>query len=206
MNEKNFIIYKFLNKTYFYLFIQKIMGGKTAREKIIKNNQIKKNCNILDIGCGPAYVLDFLKKKSLKYFGYDTELNHIEYAKKKFLNKNHHFFCKKFNELELNKLPKFDYVFLFGIIHHLNNAELKKIIFLIKKVLKKNGKLLILDNVLINKQNIIARILIKLDKGNHIRNLSDYEVLLKDNFKNFNYSIINQKFVPYTWFEAICGK
>ena len=35
MNEKNFIIYKFLNKTYFYLFIQKIMGGKTAREKII---------------------------------------------------------------------------------------------------------------------------------------------------------------------------
>ena len=113
MNEKNFIIYKFLNKTYFYLFIQKIMGGKTAREKIIKNNQIKKNCNILDIGCGPAYVLDFLKKKSLKYFGYDTELNHIEYAKKKFLNKNHHFFCKKFNELELNKLPKFDYVFLF---------------------------------------------------------------------------------------------
>jgi SAM-dependent methyltransferase len=206
MNEKNFIIYKFLNKTYFYLFIQKIMGGKTAREKIIKNNQIKKNCNILDIGCGPAYVLDFLKNKSLKYFGYDTEPNHIEYAKKKFLNKNHHFFYKKFNELELNKLPKFDYVFLFGIIHHLNNTELKKIIFLIKRVLKKNGKLLILDNVLINKQNIIARILIKLDKGNHIRNLSDYEVLLRNNFKNFNYSIINQKFVPYTWFEAICGK
>ena len=56
----------------------------------------------------------------------------------------------------------------------MNNTELKKIIFLIKKVLKKNGKLLILDNVLINKQNIIARILIKLDKGNHIRNLSDY--------------------------------
>ena len=63
MNEKNFFIYKFLNKTDFYLFIQKIMGGKNAREKIIRKNNIKKNCTILDIGCGPAYVLDFLKNK-----------------------------------------------------------------------------------------------------------------------------------------------
>ena len=39
----------------------------------------------------------------------------IVFIIKKFLNKNHHFFYKKFNELELNKLPKFDYVFLFGI-------------------------------------------------------------------------------------------
>jgi hypothetical protein len=61
MNEKKFFIYKFLDKTYFYLFIQKIIGGKTAREKIIKKNKIK-NYNILDVGCGPAYVLDFLKK------------------------------------------------------------------------------------------------------------------------------------------------
>lgn len=206
MNEKNFFIYKFLGKTFFYLLIQKIMGGTTAREKIIKINKIKKNCNILDVGCGPAYVLDFLKNKSLKYFGYDTEINHIKYAKKKFSHKDYHFFCKKFNISELNKLPKFDYVFLFGIIHHLNNTELKKIIFLIKKILKKNGKLLILDNILIKKQNIIARALIKLDKGNYIRNLSDYECFLKNNFNKFSYSIINQKFIPYTWFTSVCGK
>ena len=116
------------------------------------------------------------------------------------------FFCKKFNINEINKLPKFDYVFLFGIIHHLNNTELKKIIFLIKKILKKNGKLLILDNILIKKQNIIARALIKLDKGNYIRNLSDYEFFLKNNFNKFSYSIINQKFIPYTWFTSVCGK
>lgn len=206
MNEKNFFIYKFLGKTFFYLLIQKIMGGTNAREKIIKINKIKKNCNILDVGCGPAYVLDFLKNKSSKYFGYDTEINHIKYAKKKFPHKDYHFFCKKFNINELNKLPKFDYVFLFGIIHHLNNTELKKIIFLIKKILKKNGKLLILDNILIKKQNIIARALIKLDKGNYIRNLSDYEFFLKNNFNKFSYSIINQKFIPYTWFISVCGK
>ena len=182
------------------------MGGKTAREKIIRENNIKKNCNILDIGCGPAYVLDFLKNKSLKYFGYDTEMNHIEYAKKKFSNKNYFFFCKKFNKLQINKLPTFDYVFLFGIIHHINNSEIKEIFFLIKKILKKNGKLIILDNVLIKKQNIIAKILIKLDKGNYIRNLSDYKFLLKKNFKNFSYSIIKQKFIPYTWFKAVCSK
>lgn len=206
MNEKNFFIYKFLNKTDFYLFIQKIMGGKNAREKIIRKNNIKKNCTILDIGCGPAYVLDFLKNKSLKYYGYDTEMNHIDYAKKKYLNKNHFFFCKRFNKIQINKLPKFDYVFLFGIIHHLNNKEFKEIIFLIKKILKNKGKLIILDNILIKKQNIIAKILIKLDKGNYIRNLSDYKVLLKKNFKNFSYNIIKQKFIPYTWFTAICSK
>ena len=77
------------------------MGGKTAREKIIRENNIKKNCNILDIGCGPAYVLDFLKNKSLKYFGYDTEMNHIEYAKKKFLNKNYFFFVESLTNFKL---------------------------------------------------------------------------------------------------------
>jgi hypothetical protein len=97
-------------------------------------------------------------------------------------------------------------VFLFGIIHHLNNTELKKIMFIVKKILKKNGKLLILDNILIKKQNVIAKILIKLDKGNHIRNLSDYEFLLKNNFRKLSYSIINQKFIPYTWFTAVCSK
>ena len=89
------------------------MGGKTAREKIIRENNIKKNCNILDIGCGPAYVLDFLKNKSLKYFGYDTEMNHIEYAKKKFSNNNpyikeNEWNClKKWNQTEKQENVRF---------------------------------------------------------------------------------------------------
>jgi hypothetical protein len=63
---------------------------------------------------------------------------------------------------------KFDFVLLLGIIHHLHNNKVKKTLITIKKVLKRNGKLLILDNVLTQNQNPVAKYLIKKDKGKNI--------------------------------------
>ncbi len=193
-----------INNPLVYKFIQKIMSGTSFRKNIIKKNIIKKNLNILDIGCGPAEILAYIP--NCKYYGYDIDKRSIDYAKKKYLSKNYSFFCKTFNEKEIKKLPKFDFIILFGILHHLNDEEISKILNLCKKVMKKNCKVLTEDPILIKNQNIIAKFLVKSDRGMNVRNKKEYLCLLNSHFKKISYKIVPQFFIPYTWFATICKK
>ena len=203
MSQKTKGIYKIFSNTYFYLFVQKIMSATSFRGKVIKKIINKKNVKVLDIGCGPAEILEYLPK--IKYFGYDINNDYISYAKKRFGDKGQ-FYCKKFTVNELKKIPKFDYVILFGLLHHLEEIEIKKLLINIKKALKKNGKLITLDNVFTENQNLIAKFLIKMDRGQNVRTKKEYIRILYKSFKKIKSQIIHQTFIPYTWFVTICNK
>ena len=203
MSQNTSGIYKILTYPFFYSLWQKIMSGELVRATLVKNI-INKNNTILDIGCGPAKILESLPE--VKYYGYDINTKHINYAKKKYNSKKNIFFCKKFSSKEIKKLPKFDLVLLFGIMHHLENKEINKIFLTLKKVLKKNGKLITCDPVFIKKQNFIAYYLVKKDAGNNVRNKNGYLKLINMHFKKVKFKIKNQKFIPYTWFYTSCEK
>jgi len=179
------------------------MSATSFRGKVIKKIINKKNVKVLDIGCGPAEILEYLPK--IKYFGYDINNDYISYAKKRFGDKGQ-FYCKKFTVNELKKIPKFDYVLLFGLLHHLEEIEIKKLLINIRKALKKNGKLITLDNVFIENQNLIAKFLIKMDRGQNVRTKKEYIRILCKSFKKIKSQIIHQTFIPYTWFITICNK
>lgn len=204
MAQRKNIFHNFINNPFVYKIIQKIMSGTSFRRKIIKSHIRKKNLKILDIGCGPAEILDYIQ--GCEYYGYDIDKRSIEYAKQKYLNKRYRFFCKIFNKKEISKLPKFDYIILFGILHHLNNDEVNSILNLCKKIMKKNCKILTEDPILIKNQNMIAKFLIHKDRGMNVRNKKEYLFLLKNHFKRINYKIVSQLFIPYTWFTTVCKK
>ena len=48
--------------------------------------------------------------------------------------------------------------------------------------------------------------LIKKDRGMNVRKKSEYINLLKKHFRNIKPKIVNQSFVPYTWFTTVCSK
>ena len=204
MSQRSGTFYNFLNNPIIYKIVQKVMSGTSFRANIIKKNIKKKKLKILDIGCGPAEILALIPE--CEYYGYDIDTRSINYAKKKFNKKNHHFFNKRFNEREIKKLPKFDYVIFFGILHHLNDSEIKKLLNLCKKKMKKKSKLLTGDPVIIENQNIIARNLILRDRGKNVRKKKDYIKILKKYFKNVKPKITHQFFIPYTWFATVCSK
>ena len=129
MNQKTKNLYSLLSHTFFYALFQRLMSGTSFRKKIIKKFITKNNVKILDIGCGPAEILESLPK--VEYFGYDINQNYINYAKKKYKNKGN-FFCKRFTKKDIKKLPKFDHVLLLGILHHLSNKEISKTLALVK--------------------------------------------------------------------------
>ena len=114
------------------------------------------------------------------------------------------FFCKKFTSKDTKLLPKFDHILLLGVLHHLSDKEINKLIPNIKKVLKRKGNIITLDNIFTNNQNFIAKFLIQMDKGQNVRSKKGYLNILKNHFKKINSKIYHQKFIPYTWFVAIC--
>ena len=204
MSQRKNQLYNLINNPIVYKIIQRLMSGTSFRNNIVKKNITKNNLKILDIGCGPAEILDHIP--NCEYYGYDIDQRSIKYAKKKYHQRNYNFFCKKFNKSELKKLPKFDYIIFFGILHHLNNNEANKMLNLCKKKMKKKSKLLTEDPIFLDKQNIIARFLIAKDRGTNVRKKKDYMNLLKKHFKIIKPKITHQLFIPYTWFTTICTK
>ena len=201
MSQKNKEIYSLLSNTFFYSLVQRVMSGTSFRKKIVKKYITKHNVKVLDIGCGPAEILDTLPK--IKYYGFDINPIYINSAKRKYENKGK-FFCKKFTNKNTKYLPKFDHVLLLGVLHHLSDQEINKLMLNIKKVLKRKGNIITLDNIFINKQNFIAKFLIQMDKGENVRSKKGYLNILKNHFKKINSKIYHQKFIPYTWFVANC--
>ena len=204
MSQRKNQIYNFINNPLIHKIIQYVMSGTSFRNSIIKKNIRKSNLKILDIGCGPAQILEHIPR--CDYYGYDIDQRSIQYAKKKYRQKNYHFYCKKFNKTEVKKLPKFDFIIFFGILHHLSNKEVYEILKLCKKIMKKNSKLLTEDPILLENQNVIAKFLIKKDRGLNVRDKQEYINLLKKHFKKIKNKVTHQYFIPYTWFTTVCSK
>jgi len=182
-----------------YEISQKIFLADNFRKKILKKIVKDKNLNILDIGCGPGNMIKYLNFN--KYYGFDTDERYIEYAKKKFKNCN--FFCEIFSESSIKKIDKIDTVILFGILHHINNNEVYELLKNIKLALKNKYKIIILDPVFEDGQNLIAKFLIKNDRGKFIRTSKEYIELFKKLNFNPSFKIYHQKIVPYTWIVSV---
>ena len=177
------------------------MSGTSFRNKIVKKFITKNNVNVLDIGCGPSEILDSLTK--VNYFGYDINSNYINYAKKKYKEKGK-FFCKKFTSKDIKNLPKFDHILLLGILHHLNDQEINKLMKLIKKVLKKEGSIITEDPIFVENQNRITKFIIRMDRGNNVRDKKGYINVMEKYFSKVKNKVYHQKFIPYTWFVMNC--
>ena len=201
MSQKTKKLYSILSHYFFYSLFQKIMSGTSFRNKIVKKFITKNNVNVLDIGCGPAEILDSLTK--VNYFGYDINSNYINYAKKKYKEKGK-FFCKKFTSKDIKNLPKFDYILLLGILHHLNDQEINKLMKLIKKVLKKEGNIITEDPIFVENQSQIAKSIIRMDRGNNVRDKKGYINIMRKYFGKVKNKVYHQKFIPYTWFVMNC--
>ncbi|CAH8292696.1 methyltransferase family protein [Mariniflexile fucanivorans] len=171
----------FLRIPFIYTSYKKLVGGYGARKLFVKNIvRAKPNQKILDIGCGPGDILDFLPE--VNYFGFDLDENYIKKAKSKYQDKGK-FTCSGITDFTLPDPGTFDIVIASGIVHHLNNQEAKKLFKTAKKALKPKGRFITLDGCFIKKQNLISYLLLKLDRGLFIRKKMNMKPLPMNHFK-----------------------
>ena len=187
-----------------YNLFQSIMGSHKSRKDFV-NNRVKPfhDMKILDIGCGPADILQNLP--TVDYWGFDISENYINQAKKKFGSRGN-FFCKQLEIKEVNQLPSFDLVLALGLFHHLDDEIAIEVLQLASKSLKIGGRLLSVDPCFEASQNQIAKFLISKDRGQNVRDMEGYQNLAKTIFKEPAVEVKHQAWIPYTHCYMECVK
>ena len=135
-----------LNKRDLYWKVKKDPDGNLRnrltnyeKKKFIKNNQLlikeikKYNVkNILDIGCGPGFLLSALNKKKYNLYGLENDKLAIKFAEKYGSILKHNL-----NGKPVNFKTKFDLIIANQVIEHINKPE--NLINFVKNNLKKKG-------------------------------------------------------------------
>ena len=199
---------KILSSPQFYDFFQVLVGGKKSRKYILENyisDKLKAGDKILDIGCGTGYILDYIDDKAI-YCGYDLDQRYINFAKQKYKGKGE-FHCARVNSMNVTDEKQYDFVFAFGLIHHLDNNEAIELFNIAKSNLKSGGIFLTLDGVFKTNQNFIAKAFLNNDRGKFVRSEIEYLELAKSVFLTVESEISDKIFnIPYSACILNCCK
>ncbi len=194
-----------LRRPRLYLLSQALMGAKRARRLCVEQYAgPRPRLRILDIGCGPGYVVEYFPDPI--YVGFDVESKYIEYAENQYGNRGD-FYCRPLDADAVTTLEPFDLVLMTGVIHHLNNSEAADLLALSRRALKDRGaRLITLDPCYQRGQSRIARFLLDHDRGQHIRTEDAYVELASGIFPRVDSHVRHDLFyVPYTCIVMQCG-
>lgn len=152
-----------------YFFIKRIIHEEL---------KIKTSERILDLGCGTGILAPLFSPKG--YIGIDIDQNLIEYAKKK--KPQYSFTIMDASTLQFSH-HSFDKILIVGVLHHLNKKQREKTLSRMKRLLKKNGRVLAIEAIPpIHSWNVLGKILRDHDEGHYILNFQDYVALLSKYF------------------------
>jgi SAM-dependent methyltransferase len=141
-------LWDYYSRTYPYsqMYFSKIFGGKILKKSGLN---LKKGLRVLDYGCGPGYIWEHINElcRNWRYTGIDFSMKSIDkILKKKDGETGQNIFE---TALFVQQLPttlnaaEYDLVLLIEVVEHLNDKYLDGAISEIKRVIKKDGLLLI---------------------------------------------------------------
>jgi len=179
-----------------YSAFQTIMGAHRGRMTFVADFvRPQPNMNVLDMGCGPAEILDYLPRVS--YWGFDISAPYIAQATSRYGSKGH-FFCTELNAEDLVDPPSFDIVLAIGLLHHLDDEAATVLLNLAHDALKPGGRLITIDPCLASGQNPIAEYLVLHDRGRNVRTRDGYESLVSSIFLEHRIEVRHRAWIPYT--------
>jgi SAM-dependent methyltransferase len=159
---------------------------------------------VLDIGCGPADVLQYLPR--VDYAGFDANPDYIASATKNYGDRGR-FYCQRVSEEALAAKESHDIVLAVGVLHHLDDAEAEQLFRLAHAALVPGGRLVTLDGVYVPGQNPVARLIISRDRGEHVRDERGYTGLAERVFSKITRAIRTDLLpIPYTHLILECEK
>ena len=159
--------------------------------------KIQPGQRILDIGCGPADILNRLPA-GIDYCGFDMEPRYIEEARLRYGNRGS-FFVRAVTPEAVDDLGTFDVVTSLGVLHHLNDNDVETVLASAAKVLRPQGRLVTVDGAYVLGQNPVARVLLWMDRGRHVRTPAAYLEMALRHFPDAKASVFHDLLaVPYT--------
>jgi SAM-dependent methyltransferase len=188
-----------------YSLFARLVGATSARRRYVEGYiRPRSGDRVLDIGCGPADILDSLPQ--VEYCGIDQSPEYIESARARFPLRGS-FRVEAVGADLIGKYAGFDLVLATGVLHHLTDEEALALFRIAKAALKPGGALVTLDGAWVQGQSRMARALLRMDRGRHVRSPAEYERLAAGVFAHVDVRVMHDLLrVPYTHVVMRCGE
>ncbi|MHC8508162.1 MAG: class I SAM-dependent methyltransferase [Rhodospirillales bacterium] len=166
-----------------YEAAQTFMGVPKVRRMFIEDYvESKAGDKVLDLGCGPARLMQYLP--DVDYLGVDISEKYIAAARREYGGRGRFEVMNArdlAHDVERQKMT-YDAVFSFGLLHHIDDATAKSVIAVAHNALKPGGRYVNLDPAFRRGQSAGARMFGILDRGDHVRTPESYAALARTAF------------------------
>ena len=199
--ERIYGLYSALTHPSIYGALQKLLGADSLRQGFVRDYVCARaGDRVLDIGCGPAHLRGHLP--DVEYIGWDPNADYVAKARAMYTGRGE-FHVGVFGPAQARSLAPVDIVIVSAVLHHMEDAQAKELFALAREILKPHGRVVTLDNVFIPRQNPIARLIISLDRGRHVRTAEGYEALARGSFEYVRGVVLERAYPPYTYFFMV---
>lgn len=203
MGQRDSGVHRMLSVPWLYDAVQGLMGaGKGRREFVEESVRPAAGDRILDVGCGTARILSCLPR-DVEYWGYDVSPAYIDAARARYGGRAT-FVCGELDEPALARLPRFDIVLGSGLLHHLEDEQARKFMTLSRAALDDDGRLVTIDPCFAPDQKLVARVLVRCDRGRNVRTPEGYRALAEAAFRRIGGKVRHRGWIPYSHWVMEC--
>ena len=186
-----------------YRLFGKLAGAHRLRvEHVERYIRPKAGDKVLDCGCGPgdflAYLLD------VDYVGVDISEDYIASARSRFGDRASFRVGPVCSET-MSERGHYDLVLANGLLHHLGDDQVREFLRLARRCLKPSGRLVTLDGCYTDHQSRLARLMLDMDRGSHVRSLEVWLDLVTPVFPTVEPHVRHDLLrIPYTHLIMEC--
>ncbi|MFM9843258.1 MAG: class I SAM-dependent methyltransferase [Dongiaceae bacterium] len=158
---------------------------------------------ILDVGCGPGTLLQFLDE--VNYTGIDRNERYIIEAQARYGSRGR-FILADVGEVAGMGFPPFDIVTMFGLLHHLDDGQAAGLFAAVRPLLREGGRVVTVDPCFVDRQNPIAWLLARMDRGRNVRRADAYRALAAAAFPKVELHVRSDLLrLPYDHAIMVCS-
>ena len=188
-----------------YRLFTYLIGGYDVRRTWIKKHvRPWAGARVLDMGCGPADMLEAMS--GVRYTGFDPNQAYIRHARDRWGDQGV-FVHKNIGEVADNEFADQDLVLAFGVLHHLSDEQADELFRVAYRSLKEGGRLITLDGCYREGQGWLERFLLRHDRGKFVRSEKHYLALAEKRFSSITRTFDCAKLrLPYCTLTMECRK
>jgi ubiquinone/menaquinone biosynthesis C-methylase UbiE len=160
-----------------FLFVRGVLERDfvAVRALIRRELHLGAGLRTLDLGCGPGGFADLFDGDP--YVGADLNPRYIAHAQRR---------CKGtflVADARTTSLPdaSFDQILVFGLLHHLPDADARLVLAEMRRLLVKGGRALVIEDIpAVSRLNVVGHLIHMAENGEHIRPAEGYRRLYRE--------------------------
>lgn len=177
---------------------QRLLGGRESKRRFIEEHvRARPGDRVLDIGCGTG-ALRGLLPRAIAYLGVEINERYVRAARSRY-GDDGEFVCADIGSFMLRADRRFDLAIAYGVFHHLSDETARRAVEIAADALDYDGRFLIDEPCWTPEQGRFETLLMRADRGRHVRTIDEYVALTRTRFTRVETELMPDTYrVPYT--------